>query len=85
MRQADHIRSAAGGVMVLSGEMGEMDDVEILAHVEVDRDAPSAVHRVLVEDEHEVVQVVDEHEHEYLRMTSDDWHSKVEAQREYQT
>lgn len=83
MRQVDHTRFAAGGEMVPSGEMGEMDDAEILAHVEVDRDVPSAVHKVLVEDEHVVVQVVDEHE--YLQMTSDDWHSKVEAQREYQT
>lgn len=83
MGQADHTHFAVGEAMVPSGEMGEMDDAEILAHVEVDRDAPSAVHKVLVEDGHEVVQAVDEHE--YLRMTSDDWHSKVEAQREYQT
>lgn len=83
MWEADHTRFAAGGEMVPNGEMGEMDDVERLAHVEVDRDVPSAVHKALVEDEHEVVQAVREHEH--FQMTSDDWHLTAEAQRKHQT
>lgn len=80
---ADHTHFAADEEMVPNGEMGEMDDVEGLAHVEVDRGVPSAVHKVLAEDGHEAVQVGRENEN--FRMTNDDWHLTAEAQREYQT
>lgn len=59
--ETGHTHSAAGGEMVPSGEMGVMDDVEGLVHVEVDKGVPSAVHKVLAWDGHEVVQAVHEH------------------------
>lgn len=81
--EVDHTHFAAGGEMVPGGVMGVTDDVEGPVRVEVDRDVPSAVHKVLVEDGHEAAQAA--REHEYHRMTNDDWHLMGQAQQEHQT
>lgn len=77
MQEAVHTRFAVDGETAPSVEMDEMGDVEELVRVEADRNVPSAAHKVPAEDEHEVVQVA--HEHEYCRMTNDDWHLTVEV------
>lgn len=81
--KVDHTHSAAGGEMAPGGEMGVMDDVGGLVRAEVDRDVPSAVHKVLAENGHGAAQAVREHGHH--RMTNDDWHLTGQAQQEYQT